>query len=107
MARSLGVNRLAADVFARELQDQGYVALGGSTITLAEKLIDALDREDLMIVRRSNDLRNTLELTRKSSRRPRKGGTAGLERDANRHNRGGTNPVLSSRSVHAERALPC
>lgn len=70
-------------MFARELQDQGYVALGGSTITLAEKLIAALDREDLMIVRRSNDLRDALELTRKKleEAKKRQHGRSGTRRE--------------------------
>lgn len=57
-------HRLAADVIARELQNRGSVD-AGSAISLAEHLIAILDREDLMIVRRPDDLRDALELTRK------------------------------------------
>jgi hypothetical protein len=57
-------NRLAADVIARELQSRGGVD-AGSAISLAEHLIATLDAERLMIVRRSDDMQDLLELTRK------------------------------------------
>jgi hypothetical protein len=65
MARSRA-NRMAAEVLARELRERGIVPFMFDEMTkLAEDLIAALDREDLMIVRRPDDLRGALELTRK------------------------------------------
>jgi hypothetical protein len=63
---------MAVDVLIRELGDQA----------LAEKLIAALDREDLMIVRRPDPVRDLRELIRKKKeeakkkRRSRSGNTA-------------------------------
>ena len=58
----------------RELQNRGGVD-AGSAISLAEHLIATLDREDLQIVQRPDDLRDAMELTRKL-REEAKGKTA-------------------------------
>lgn len=64
MAKLTRTHRLAADVISRELQNQGGVD-ATSAISLAEHLIAALDRENLKIVRRPDDVRDVLELIRK------------------------------------------
>jgi len=64
MAKLTRTHRLAADVISRELQSKGGVD-ASSAISLAEHLIATLDREDLQIVRRPDDVRDALELTRK------------------------------------------
>jgi len=71
MAKLTRTHRLAADVISRELQSKGGVD-ASSAISLAEHLIATLDREDLQIVRRPDDVRDALELTRK--KRPKKSG---------------------------------
>jgi hypothetical protein len=56
MSKQSRTHRLAADVIAREVQNRGGVD-AGSAFPLAEHLIATLDREDLVIERRPDDLR--------------------------------------------------
>ena len=82
MPKPSRATRIATEVIARELQNRGGVD-AGSAVSLAEHLIATLDREDFMIVRRPDDLRDALKLTRKLEEEAKRKAAPSTRRDRN------------------------